>query len=129
MKTNIKKVEMKRNEWSEQNRKFWGNQKQSLIAVSKDGFNIVTVQWNYTKSGICKAIVSVNACDYGRGFANGFGNAGGYGYCKSSAAVEQAFRNAGIEIENLSGTGLIREAVETLAYSIAGDNFLTVVSI
>ena len=129
MKTNIEKIEMKRNEWSEQNRKFWGSQKQSLIAVSKDGFNIVTVQWNYTKSGTCKAIVSVNACDYGRGFANGFGKAGGYGYCKASAAVADAFRDAGIDFRNLSGTGQIREAVEELAYNIAGDNFLTVVSI
>lgn len=48
------------------------------------------------------------------GWNSGSGFAGGYGYCKDSAAVHTAFTNAGIELsESISGRGhtAIRTAI------------------
>jgi len=49
---------------------------------------------------------------------NGSGSAGGYGYCKASAAAAEAIRNAGFELESsIAGVGetAIRDAVLAVA--------------
>ena len=48
----------------------------------------------------------------------GYGSAGGYGYCKKSAAMGQAFEWAGIKLAkpiNGVGEGAMREALEAIA--------------
>lgn len=54
-------------------------------------------------------------------FGNGSGYAGGYGYCKRSAAAAAAIKSAGIELsENISGHGMatVRDAVKGIAAAI-----------
>jgi hypothetical protein len=127
MKVEIKKIELSGSkEWSERRQNLWSNQQRALIAIGKDGKQIVKAQYVYSKNGTCHALVYV----YGdEKWAVGFGRATGYGYCKSSHAVWEAFRDAGIEIDNLAGRGMEREAVDAVAIAIAGDNFLTTVSV
>lgn len=48
----------------------------------------------------------------------GSGMAGGYGYCKRSAAASDAFRHAGIDFDEYmhgAGIGRVREALEAIA--------------
>lgn len=48
---------------------------------------------------------------------SGHGRAGGYGYCKVSAAIDDAFRSAGIELnKSISGIGI--GAVESAIVAI-----------
>jgi hypothetical protein len=56
--------------------------------------------------------------------ASGSGWAGGYGYDKESAALDDAIRNAGITLSrSISGTGECRQALEAVARALgyAGD--------
>ena len=59
----------------------------------------------------------------------GSGKAGGYGYHKESAAIDAAFRSAGIELaQSISGVGdtAIREALEALARALGYRKFAIV---
>jgi len=66
------------------------------------------------------------------GYRSGSGNAGGYGYCKRSAAFAEAFHNAGFktEFDCISGRGMsnvdvaIESIGELLGYDI--DNMILV---
>lgn len=54
---------------------------------------------------------------------SGYGRAGGYGYCKTSAAVHDALEAAGVELsEPINGRGLskVREALEAVGKSLTG---------
>jgi len=63
------------------------------------------------------------ACVWFNG-ASGSGYAGGWGYEKTSAAAEAAFRCAGLKISGLSASGMITEALELIAVEILGlDSF------
>jgi hypothetical protein len=48
---------------------------------------------------------------------SGHGQAGGYGYCKVSAAIDNAFRSAGVEL-NKSISGVGTRAVESAIVAI-----------
>lgn len=50
-------------------------------------------------------------------YTSGHGQAGGYGYCKVSAAIDAAFRDAGIEL-NKSISGVGASAVEAAIVAI-----------
>ena len=104
--------------WSSVNQRFWERQKQSYLAVDLSGEPILRVEWNYTDSGACRAIVQLVWHGLDK-YTIGFGKATGYGYCKQSSAVWDAFRDAGIDLDGLNGTGLIRQAVEVVAKQIA----------
>lgn len=55
---------------------------------------------------------------------NGSGYAGGYGYCKKSAAAAAAIKSAGIELsEDIAGRGMatVKEAVKAIAKAIYPD--------
>lgn len=57
----------------------------------------------------------------GNAYGNGSGFAGGYGYCKKSAAVAAAIRAAGIELsEDVSGRGMgaVKEAIKAITAAI-----------
>ena len=52
------------------------------------------------------------------GYFSGYGVAGGYGYCKRSAAFDAAVRSAGVKLsENVAGVGeaAVREAMRAIA--------------
>ena len=54
-------------------------------------------------------------------FGNGSGFAGGYGYCKKSAAAAAAIRAAGIELsEDVSGRGMgtVKEAIKAITAAV-----------
>lgn len=55
--------------------------------------------------------------------ANGSGKAGGWGYHRASAAVWDAFNSAGIRFSDLSGSGMIEEALSILATELGLTNF------
>lgn len=74
--------------------------------------------------------------DWVYGFTSGTGSAGGYGYHKQSAAVQDALTSAGIELYNADktrryidgvGDSAIREALLAVAYA-AGYNSVIFVS-
>lgn len=74
--------------------------------------------------------------DWVYGFTSGTGSAGGWGYHKSSAAVQNALTSAGIELYDKDktrqyidgvGDGAIREALLAVAYA-AGNNSVIFVS-
>lgn len=55
--------------------------------------------------------------------ASGTGKAGGYGYCKQSAALAEALVNAGVTLsENISGVGHIAMRDAVLAVARAASN-------
>lgn len=54
----------------------------------------------------------------GNAYGNGSGFAGGYGYCKKSAAAAAAIKSAGIELsEDVSGCGMgvVKEAIKAIS--------------
>lgn len=54
---------------------------------------------------------------------SGHGRAGGYGYCKVSAAIDDAFRSAGVELnESISGvgTGAVESAIVAIGKYMFG---------
>ena len=56
-------------------------------------------------------------------YASGTGRAGGYGYCKESAAVAEALARAGVTLsDHIDGRGLsaVREALEAVARAATG---------
>lgn len=60
---------------------------------------------------------------------SGTGRAGGYGYCKTSAAVGDAIRSADIELDsdiNGRGESAIREALTAIALEMGYTNVLIV---
>jgi hypothetical protein len=65
-----------------------------------------------------------NGKDY---WTSGKGDAGGGGYCKKSAALDDAIRSAGITLSrSVSGTGEIREACEAIARAFGYQEVLTI---
>lgn len=81
--------------------------------------DLVEVRVAFTKSGTCYAVAWIyqppEYCPDGAGmWGSGSGSAGGYGYHKGSAAVEQALHRAGVTLdEGIGGRGweITREAI------------------
>lgn len=62
-------------------------------------------------------------------WVSGKGSAGGYGYCKKSAAVGDAIRSAGIELDqdiNGRGESAIRDALRAIGEEMGYSNLLIV---
>lgn len=60
---------------------------------------------------------------------SGTGSAGGYGYCKQSAATAEAMKSAGIKLEQeISGRGLgaVRNALAALAEYFAYEKYVII---
>lgn len=104
-----------------------GNEKEliSLISViaEKDGkiAEIIDARCYMGKSSNASVVYSsvwVHSCEY---YTSGRGKAGGYGYCKQSAAISEALHNAGIRLDHdLSGRGMSAaiEACEAIAIAL-----------
>lgn len=95
----------------------------AYVAIDRNGASIVEVR-TYWPANDVYACLWVH---YDGIYASGSGRAGGYGYDKRSAAVDSAFRAAGIDCTHFHGTGMERLAVEALGRYLAQDDFLTVV--
>ena len=62
-------------------------------------------------------------------WTSGRGQAGGYGYCKTSAAVGDAIRSSGIELDsdiNGRGESAIRDALKAIAEAMGYVNIIIV---
>lgn len=106
--------------------KFWDNHGATVYIAADHGGNLVLkCEVAYTKSGTAHAVLwlySRTAEGYTQGWSVGVGKAGGYGYCKTSTAVENAIESAGFKLEeSISGRGesLTREALRAIARHIA----------
>lgn len=90
------------------------NNQWSLVDLNT-GKEVVIVRTYYPASTCYACVWTFGAL----GYSNGRGKAGGYGYCKESAAIDAALRSAGVELsESISGRGMtaIRDALEAMAH-------------
>lgn len=63
-------------------------------------------------------------------YVSGYGSAGGYGYCKSSAAFEAALTDAGVELSQpIGGHGMsaVRGALEAITRKLGYRGKMTIV--
>lgn len=86
----------------------------------------VTVRcWMGRSSSASKVYATVWVHQNPNFHTSGHGNAGGYGYCKKSASVYEAFRSAGIEFDmrwSGAGEGRIVEAIEAVCRELGYSN-------
>lgn len=98
---------------------------QRSLIDPKTGREAICVRFYHAPRGsVMYCCVWVNPCDYNApesSYGHGGGRAGGYGYCKASAAFDDAVRSMGIELnESVSGRG--DAALESAMYAIAKAN-------
>lgn len=105
-----------------QNGKNLGSSKEVVdtwnLVVDLDGKLIspITVRCYMGRSSSA-SVVYASVWISGTFHTSGHGKAGGYGYCKVSAAIDDAFRSAGVELnESISGVGT--RAVESAIVAI-----------
>lgn len=103
------------------------------LAVIKDGRVVepVTLRWYMGRSKGSSVVYCILRFGNGEIYKAAYGQAGGYGYCKFSAAAQEAFSAAGVEVDNnFGGTGMasVRSAVlslaEHLGYNTDGHSFI-----
>ena len=94
----------------------------NVIVNSNDGLkNIITARCYMGRSASASTVyasVWVNGPDH---FTNGTGKASGYGYHKQSAAISEAIKSAGIELDkDIAGAGesAIEQALGAIAYAL-----------
>lgn len=94
---------------------------------SHEAFPVITVR-TYWPSSVCYACVWIISDGM---YFNGSGRAGGHGYCKESAAIDSAFRSAGVKYDiDMHGSGLdvVRVFLAGLAKTIGLTDFVIVES-
>ena len=94
----------------------------NVVVNSDDGLkNIITVRCYMGRSASASTIyASLWVCD-AEHRTSGTGKAGGYGYHKESAAIAEAIRSAGIELDkDIAGAGesAIEQALGAIAYAL-----------
>lgn len=101
----------------------------TLVNLDSEGFlrgeqlAIVRVYWPREQAFACVWLHTKDA------YAIGKGKAGGYGYCKESAAIDQALRDAGLQLEHsIHGVGqsAIKEALHAWARFVGLTNWIIV---
>lgn len=116
MKANIEKITKGINENHRKEKNFIGSI-HGIAVVDGKAIGACELRLYATSS-------RVYACFWvyaGNVFGNGSGFAGGYGYCKKSAAAAAAIRAAGITLsEDISGrgTGAVKEAIKAITAAI-----------
>jgi hypothetical protein len=102
----------------------YGNKKEMVSAYSAVGVingelrEVVTVRCYMGRSSSASVVYASIWVHTPNGYTGGKGKAGGYGYCKESAAIGEAITSAGIELsQSIDGRGVsaIREAMEAIA--------------
>lgn len=113
----------------------YGNKKElvnswNVIVNSEDGLkNIITARCYMGRSASASTVYAsiwVHSDNY---HTSGTGKAGGYGYHKQSAAIAEAIRSAGIELDkDIAGAGesAIDDALKAIAAALGFDNCLIV---
>ena len=97
--------------------------------TSKGLKEIITVRCYMGRSANASVVYAslwITAPDY---YGSGTGKAGGYGYHKSSAAIGDAIKSAGVELsKDISGVGegAIHEALKAIAEALGFSNVLIV---
>lgn len=87
---------------------------------------VLTVQWYQGRSRSASQIYCNLWIRHGD-FASGSGQAGGYGYDKQSAALDDAIESAGVKLSrSISGTGESRQACEAIVKAMGFTNFIVV---
>lgn len=90
-----------------------------LIAFKDGEFkSLVTARWYMGKSSTASKVYCALWVKTPDAWANGVGDAGGYGYCKQSSAYSEALSKAGIKCsEGISGRGMstVEESMMALA--------------
>ncbi len=103
-----------------------------LIAFKDGKFkSLLTARWYMGKSReasvvYCALWVTLPEADWGSDYACAAGQAGGHGYCKQSAAYEDALNKAGIKTSDpISGRGMsvVEESLEALARNLGYNDF------
>ena len=105
----------------------YGNKKElvnswNVIVNSNDGLkNIITVRCYMGRSANASTMYASIWIYDEKHHASGSGKAGGYGYHKASAAISEAIKSAGIELDkNIAGAGesAIEQALGAIAYAL-----------
>ena len=113
----------------------YGNKKElvnswNVIVNSEDGLkNIITARCYMGRSASASTIYANLWVRDAEHRTSGAGKAGGYGYHKQSAAIAEAIRSAGIELDkDIAGVGdsAIEEALEAIALSLGYESCLVV---
>ena len=115
-----------------QNGKNYDDDKETIttidcVGIAPDGklCHPVTVRW-YTGRSTSASVIycSIWVYENGKASNSGTGKAGGYGYCKKSAAFAEALGDAGISIDrNISGAGMsavedvLQELMQHIGYT------------
>ena len=100
----------------------------SVIGRNKAGMEeAVTARFWMGRSSSASTVYCAIWCRGKDYWTSGKGTAGGHGYCKKSAALDEAIRSAGITLSrSVHGTGEIREACEAIARALGYKELLTV---
>lgn len=92
----------------------------SVIALDREVVTLRMWMAGGSKANRVYATIWTRSKDASRRF-NGHGHAGGYGYCKKSAAAQAAIDSAGITLtEDVSGRGMtsVEEALTAIARAL-----------
>lgn len=104
----------------------------SLVVSTKDGPREVVVARFYMGRSNKASQVICSLWVWGKGISvSGKGSAGGYGYCKKSAAFDKACTSAGIELSSSvhgCGMGSAFEAMTAIAKAIGYNGKSTIIS-
>lgn len=90
---------------------------------------IITVRVWMGRSYSASVVYAACWINAGNNYSSGRGQAGGYGYCKKSAAIGAAFKSAGIKLnKDISGVGesAVRDALEAIARALGYSQFAIV---
>lgn len=126
MKNNVLTFAPKSNNLGSYRKEKAGLHRQFTLLSLEEGsmgsqFAIVRVYWPREQAYCCVWLHTRDA------YAIGKGKAGGYGYCKESAAVDEALRSAGVQLEHcIHGVGInaVREALHAWARFVGLTNWL-----
>ena len=104
----------------------------SLVVSTKDGPREVVVARFYMGRSSQASQVICSLWAWGKGVSvSGKGRAGGGGYCKKSAAFDEACTSAGIELSSSvhgCGMGAVFEAMTAIAKAIGYNGKSTIIS-
>lgn len=113
----------------------YGNKKETVSAYSAVGVidgqlrEVVTVRCYMGRSANASVIYASIWVHAPNIYTSGKGNAGGYGYCKESAAIGEAITSAGIELSApIDGRGGVIKAMEAIAFACGAQGEVLIVS-
>ncbi len=101
----------------------------SSDSASRNFCEPVTVRCWMGRSSSASVVYAAAWINEGANYSSGSGKAGGYGYCKHSAAIAAALRSAGVKLnKDISGVGesAVRDALAAIARALGFRQFVIV---